>query len=140
MDAYRSHSPRDQRRQVLVVGALLLLGLVAAVFIVQARFNLFIAAPPPPSNSSSLRSYAAAQPQDAPIFPAGNGREVFLTRCSICHSTALVADQPPLTAAVWTKEVNKMRTVYGAPVPETDIAVIAQYLAAVHGPSPTLGR
>jgi len=135
MDAHRPHSPQDQRRQALVVGALLLLGAVAAVFVVRARFSDFTAAPPARQSASQLQSYAAAQPADAPIFPAGTGREVFLTRCSVCHSTALVADQPPLSEAEWIKEVNKMRVAYGAPLPDAEIVVIARYLATVHGPS-----
>lgn len=134
MDAYRSSTPGGQRRQVLAVGVLLLLGLVAAVFVLQTRFSVFVAGPAPAAADTNLRTYAAAQPQDGPVFPAGRGRELFLTRCSVCHSTALVADQPPLSAAVWSKEVNKMRTVYGAPVPESEVVEIARYLAAVHGP------
>lgn len=51
--------------------------------------------------------------------------------CVTCHSRDYITTQPRGKGKeFWTAEVNKMVTLYAAPIPEPDRAVIAEYLAA----------
>ena len=43
------------------------------------------------------------------------------------------AGQPRLPRKTWQAEVDKMRNVYGAPVPAEDVGKIVEYLVATHG-------
>lgn len=53
--------------------------------------------------------------------------------CVTCHSRDYITIQPRGKGKdFWLAEVNKMVTVYGAPIPEPDRAVIAEYLASVY--------
>jgi hypothetical protein len=50
--------------------------------------------------------------------------------CAMCHSTRYITMQPPLPAAVWEAEVNKMIKTYGAPIPDASAKKIIAYLQA----------
>ncbi len=53
--------------------------------------------------------------------------------CATCHSRDYITTQPPHKGKeFWAAEVTKMVTVYGAPIPEPDRAVIAEYLASAY--------
>ena len=53
--------------------------------------------------------------------------------CATCHSRDYITTQPPHKGKdFWTAEVTKMVNVYGAPIPETERAAIADYLAATY--------
>jgi len=53
--------------------------------------------------------------------------------CATCHSRDYITTQPPHKGKdFWTAEITKMVNVYGAPVPETERAAIADYLAATY--------
>ncbi len=45
----------------------------------------------------------------------------------------MVMNQPVMPKAAWEAEVNKMRNVYKAPVAESDVAAIIDYLASIKG-------
>lgn len=72
-------------------------------------------------------------PTDEPPLPEGPGKQAFEDSCRMCHSTRYVTDQPRLSRATWTAEVEKMRGVYGAPIPTERVASIVDYLASVNG-------
>jgi hypothetical protein len=56
-------------------------------------------------------------------------------RCSTCHSLDyIVMNSPFLTRAMWDAEVRKMMKIMGAPIPESDVAQIVDYLAQYYGP------
>lgn len=60
-------------------------------------------------------------------------------KCLICHSVDYIAYQPPaMKLAQWTAEVTKMQRVYGAPISEQEIGVIAAYLALSYGDASTV--
>lgn len=63
-------------------------------------------------------------------FPAGPGAEAMDNNCRTCHSPSMVLVQPPLKHEDWAKELDKMRNVYKAPVPDSEIPAIAAYLDA----------
>jgi sulfite dehydrogenase (cytochrome) subunit B len=66
----------------------------------------------------------------------GPGAEATRNNCSICHSTDYIVRQPGADVKRWRAEVQKMITVYGAPVSEPDAQAIAEYLATAYGPAP----
>ena len=66
-------------------------------------------------------------------FPAGPGAEAADNNCLACHSVEMVMNQPAMASSAWKAEVDKMRAVYKAPVPEADVAAIVDYLARIKG-------
>ena len=53
--------------------------------------------------------------------------------CVTCHSRDYVTTQPRGKGKdFWLAEVTKMVTVYGAPIPEPDRPLIAEYLASAY--------
>lgn len=74
-------------------------------------------------------------PKDKVQFKPGPGAQVAQTYCVICHSAGYVYMQPPLTRGQWEGEVNKMRKVYGAPLPEDQVKTVVDYLMTQNGKS-----
>jgi sulfite dehydrogenase (cytochrome) subunit B len=87
----------------------------------------------PPQGKTTI----ALPPDTGPTFKPGPGVEAAQRYCTICHSPAYVAIQPPFTAAQWTAEVTKMQKTYGAPIPPDAVATLVEYLSAAYGePAP----
>jgi len=78
-----------------------------------------------------LRSVGFEIPTQGRAFPPGPNLEAMTTNCMSCHTPGMILNQPKLTAAEWTGEVNKMIHVYKAPVEEADVPAIVTYLAAL---------
>jgi hypothetical protein len=56
-------------------------------------------------------------------------------RCSTCHSLDyIVMNSPFLTRNAWEAEVRKMMKAMAAPIPESDVAPIVDYLTQYYGP------
>ena len=72
-------------------------------------------------------------PHDEPEFPPGKGREIFISRCTVCHSLRYVTMQPDLSQEHWQKEVEKMRHNYGAHITDDEAKEIVGYLMLVRG-------
>ena len=64
-------------------------------------------------------------------FPDGPGADLVASNCQSCHSPGMILNQPALTPAEWTGEVNKMLHTYKAPVAQEDVAAIVTYLASL---------
>src|SRR5437667_12451256 len=58
----------------------------------------------------------------------GAGRAETQIYCSSCHTPRYITMQPPLPAATWDAEVQKMAKTFGATIPEAEAQKIAQYL------------
>lgn len=112
-----------------------LLSLVSAIFLVawlsaanadtaDGRKNL----PPPQSVIVKVDLPASDE-----TFPAGVGAEIAGSQCQICHSAGMVLTQPPLKKGEWRTEILKMRTAYGAPIPEDQVEVLSEYLKNING-------
>jgi hypothetical protein len=69
----------------------------------------------------------------SPDLPEAPGRAELYANCLTCHSSRYVASQPCFPRKTWQAEVDKMRSVYGAPVPADDALKIVDYLVATHG-------
>jgi len=72
-------------------------------------------------------------PGDDVVMPEGPGKAKLASGCLACHTPRYVLDQPPFPRKTWEAEVAKMRTSYGAPVADEDVAGIVDYLVAVRG-------
>ena len=78
-----------------------------------------------------LRSVGFELPTDGRAFPPGPGAELMAGNCQSCHTPGMILNQPALTRADWTGEVNKMIHTYKAPVDEADVPAIVTYLASL---------
>jgi mono/diheme cytochrome c family protein len=73
-------------------------------------------------------------PADTVRLKPGDGADVATSQCAACHSFDYVATQPPgKPLAFWKAEVEKMRKVYGAQIPDDQVDPIARYLTRAYG-------
>jgi mono/diheme cytochrome c family protein len=86
---------------------------------------------PAPSDLSPNANYqVSAYPvPDADLAP-GDGRQEVQIYCNTCHSPRYITMQPPLPAATWEAEVNKMNKTFGAAIPDDSAQKIILYLRA----------
>jgi hypothetical protein len=104
-----------------VVAALVLGGLTLGAAVAASA--------PPPTGTVTI-----SLPGDAGFtFKPGPGVQSAQRYCLRCHSSAYVSTQPILTRTQWAAEVTKMKTVYGAPIPDDQVAPITDYLTATYG-------
>ncbi|MBM4217148.1 MAG: cytochrome c [Gammaproteobacteria bacterium] len=81
-----------------------------------------------------LSGVARAEPEAA----LGEGRELFIARCSSCHSVDYIEMHARFaTRALWESQVTKMRNAYKAPMSDEDVKVIVDYLVRQYGPART---
>ncbi|QEN85594.1 cytochrome c [Labrys sp. KNU-23] len=72
-------------------------------------------------------------PDEASTFKEGPNLEVAQNNCTACHSADYIRTQPPKKGQVfWAAEVNKMIKTYKAPVADTDVKAIIEYLDATY--------
>lgn len=60
--------------------------------------------------------------------------------CLTCHSPDYIPTQPPSSAAYWRAATVKMQKTFGAPIPDSAIEPIAEYLAKTYGTERTATR
>jgi mono/diheme cytochrome c family protein len=90
--------------------------------------------PGPAALATALNRTVSVQfPDSHNVLPPGAGADIANTQCMICHSAGMVTRQPPLSFEQWKQEVEKMRTAYGAPLPEDQVETVAKYLAGING-------
>jgi mono/diheme cytochrome c family protein len=92
-----------------------------------------IASAQTPLPAALNRTVSVTFPDSRNVFPAGPGADIANTQCMICHSAGMVTRQPPLSFDQWKTEVEKMRTAYGAPLPEDQVEAVAKYLVGISG-------
>ena len=61
------------------------------------------------------------------------GYSLASTYCYTCHSIDYVLTQPVSSQAYWRSAVVKMQKTFGAPIPDSAIDPIAEYLAKTYG-------
>jgi hypothetical protein len=76
----------------------------------------------------------AAYPAFDVALADGPGRGEVQIYCNTCHTTRYIPMQPPLPAATWEAEVQKMVKSFGAPIPEADARKIVSYLQQHYTP------
>ena len=73
-------------------------------------------------------------PAETATLKPGPGAEIANGQCLTCHSAEYIITQPPdKPLAFWRAEVEKMKKVYGAPIPDDHISPISYYLARSYG-------
>jgi len=77
---------------------------------------------------SNYQAWAYAVP--AVDLAPGDGLQEVQIYCNTCHSPRYITMQPPLPAATWEAEVNKMNKTFGAGIPEDSTQKIILYLQA----------
>ena len=80
-----------------------------------------------------IKSTSVDLPPGDSMFPGGTAADAINNNCLACHSADMVLNQPPLPRATWEAEVHKMINVYKAPIDQTDVAAIVDYLAKTRG-------
>jgi len=72
---------------------------------------------------------------EAPVKLApGEHAALVQSRCSICHSLDyIVMNSPFLSRTAWEGEVRKMMKIMGAPVSDSEVAPIVDYLTQNYG-------
>jgi hypothetical protein len=112
--------------------AVTIAGLLGAVLFAAPRPTAAQpAVTPPPAGESTVKSIDL--PMISPNLPDAPGRNAVIGSCTICHTPAYVTLQPPFPRKTWEATVDKMRKVYGAPVPDAVVPEIVGYLMAVRG-------
>jgi mono/diheme cytochrome c family protein len=82
----------------------------------------------------AFKSLQLTLPPGTDSYPGGPNVEIVNRNCLACHSADMVLKQPLFPRSTWAAEVTKMRNVYKAPVSDADVALIVDYLAAMHAP------
>ena len=100
---------------------------------VHAACGVLAACTSPSASPPSPTVHTLRLPSEDVPLPDRPGRAKVAAACAVCHSPRYVLEQPPLPRKTWEAEVEKMRKTYGAPVPDEDVPVIVDYLAAVRG-------
>jgi mono/diheme cytochrome c family protein len=90
--------------------------------------------PAPIELSTDSNFQASAYPAPAVDLAPGDGLPEVQIYCNTCHGTRYITMQPPLPAATWEAEVNKMIKTYGAAIPEDSTRKIILYLQAHYTP------
>ncbi|MGI4800950.1 MAG: c-type cytochrome [Janthinobacterium lividum] len=88
-------------------------------------------AAPVQAHGIDIKAVAVELPNGDRKFPAGPGADLVANNCVACHSSGMILNQPTLTKATWTAEVNKMVHTYKAPVADEDVEPIIAYLASM---------
>lgn len=83
----------------------------------------------PASSDERWGKVSVQLPASTRLFPAGEGADIANAQCLICHSASMVLTQPPMAPAQWQAIINKMRTVYGAPLPADQVDALSVYLS-----------
>ena len=73
---------------------------------------------------------ASAYPVPGADLVPGDGSQEVRIYCNTCHSPSYITMQPPLPAATWEAEVNKMNKTFGAAIPNDSTQKIILYLQA----------
>ena len=122
-----SASPNAIRWRVAVSAQGLLVQTVAALASLWA-----LGAVPTSADGVALPSVKVELPWGDREFE-GEGSTAVNNVCLACHSAEMVHQQPKLSAAAWTAEVNKMRAVFKAPIEDPDVPAIVDYLVKLQG-------
>lgn len=74
-------------------------------------------------------------PEETAVFKPGPNLDVVEANCTGCHSADYINTQPrnlKSKKAFWQAEVTKMIKTYGAPIDDSNVPKIVEYLAATY--------
>lgn len=87
------------------------------------------------AGSTDARFEVASYGLYQPALEPGEGRQEVEAYCNTCHSPRYIPMQPPLPAATWEAEVNKMIKTFGASIPDDSTQKITRYLQSHYTPN-----
>lgn len=118
-----------RRARAAVLSASLLAVLLAGCSVARPHSG---AQAPPPGAAAQPAPAPSAPPAAAVQTPEGlSGSDLVANDCVMCHEARLLQQQH-LTAAQWTKTLEKMQG-WGAPTEPDDLAVLSAYLSRTSG-------
>ena len=88
--------------------------------------------PPKPAAPAAVPAAAPAVPTAAPAAPAADGKSIFETKCSVCHSL----DRPRArkeTREKWASIVKEMQGKKADWISDAEAVKIVDFLAAEYG-------
>jgi mono/diheme cytochrome c family protein len=86
-------------------------------------------------NSAGAAPVSYKLPDETAALRPGPNFEVVQNNCTACHSADYIDTQPrgpKFKKDFWQAEVTKMIKVYGAPIDDSDVPKIVEYLAATY--------
>jgi cytochrome c553 len=95
--------------------------------------SLLVSTPALAQQLLTIKSTTVDLPSGDSMFPGGAAADAINNNCLACHSADMVLNQPALPKSVWEAEVHKMINVYKAPIDNTDVPAIVDYLASTKG-------
>jgi len=132
--------PTEKLRFFLVLAGLLSIVAVGVIYAdlelgYYGSSNLGSIAQPASMKQPTGAAYKITEfPLYQPDLAPGDGRQDVESYCNTCHTPSYITMQPPLPAATWEAEVNKMGKVFGAQIPSESQASILKYLDAHYTP------
>ncbi len=72
-------------------------------------------------------------PPETSVYKNATGVVFAKAQCLTCHSADYCAIQPPKARDFWKAEVDKMKSKYGAPIPDEQIETLVSYFAENYG-------
>jgi hypothetical protein len=75
-------------------------------------------------------------PDDPLDLPDGPGRQAVIENCVACHSPSTMLQQPKVSREKWQSIIDKMRTLYKAPIDEAAVPAILDYMVHVQTANP----
>src|ERR1700754_803030 len=81
----------------------------------------------------AIKSVTVDLPAGDALFPGGSSADAINNNCLACHSADMVLNQPALSKPAWESEVGKMIKAYRAPIDESDVPAIVDYLVKMKG-------
>jgi hypothetical protein len=94
------------------------------------------AAVPAAQSSVQFANVEFVLPEDPVSLPPGPGTDAVLANCTACHSPSTMLQQPKLSREKWEAQVEKMVSVYKAPIDPAAVPAIVDYLVAVQADLP----
>jgi cytochrome c551/c552 len=99
-------------------------------------------APSAPVSAKPVKALSIKLPAETASLKPSTlpGYQIAMQKCGICHSADYIKLQPPaMSQAQWTAEVRKMEHAYAAPLSDTDVTQIGEYLAVTYGAAKASG-
>jgi hypothetical protein len=72
-------------------------------------------------------------PLEKPVLKLGQGAELAMSQCLVCHSAEYFTTQPFLPRAYWKSAVEKMQVKFGAQIPADQVDPLVDYLFRSYG-------
>ncbi|WGD50213.1 cytochrome c [Bradyrhizobium sp. CB1650] len=107
--------------------------IIAIVAIGGAFAALLASTPAWVQLAPAITSTTVELPSGDALFPSGSSVEAINNNCLACHSADMVLNQPALSKSAWESEVRKMINAYKAPIDESDVPAIVDYLVKTKG-------